>query len=102
MVAQGLTQSSLAEKAGVSQNAIYKILNSKTQKSRNLPEIAKALGVSVEELSSPSSIEEVSTAKARLLRKIQNADDASLEDIEKIVDAVLDLRRLKISAGIED
>lgn len=42
---QGLTQESLANLVGVSQNAISLIINGSTKKPRNLLEIAEALGV---------------------------------------------------------
>lgn len=45
------TQSDLAELAGVSQPTIWKLLKGKTRKSRELPSIARALGVSLDWLS---------------------------------------------------
>ena len=50
MEEQELTQTQLADKARVSQNAIYKILAGKTLKPRNITDIATALGVTAEYL----------------------------------------------------
>ena len=50
MEEQELTQTQLADKARVSQNAIYKILAGKTLKPRNITTIATALGVTAEYL----------------------------------------------------
>ncbi|MFC4699359.1 helix-turn-helix domain-containing protein [Glaciecola siphonariae] len=54
-VAAGLTQAELADKAGVSQNAISKIENGTTRKPKDIVAIAKALNVSVEYLSDGDS-----------------------------------------------
>lgn len=51
MEQQNLRQEDLAKLADISQNAISKIISGKTKEPRKLPRIAKALGVSVEELS---------------------------------------------------
>lgn len=48
----GLTQANLAEKAGVSQAAIQKLTSGKAESTRKIVEIANALGVRVEWLSS--------------------------------------------------
>lgn len=48
----GFTQSNLAEKAGVSQAAIQKLTSGKAESTRKIVEIANALGVRVEWLSS--------------------------------------------------
>lgn len=48
--AQGMTQQELADAAGTTQPAIYKIVNGKTKKPRILPEIAIALGVTIDYL----------------------------------------------------
>jgi transcriptional regulator with XRE-family HTH domain len=49
-LAKGWTQTQLAQRAHVSQQAIWKIETGKASESRKLPAIAAALGVSVEEL----------------------------------------------------
>lgn len=48
MQALGFSQDDLALRVGVSQTAIYKVLNGLTRKPRFIGEIASALGVSVE------------------------------------------------------
>jgi transcriptional regulator with XRE-family HTH domain len=51
MVDAGLTQAELAMKVGVSQPAIWRLVAGKTNTTRKLVEIANALGVSPEWLS---------------------------------------------------
>lgn len=48
MEAKGLSQSALARQLGLSQGAIAQMLNGTTTRSKHLPEIAQALGVSVD------------------------------------------------------
>jgi transcriptional regulator with XRE-family HTH domain len=48
----GITQEVLAEKAGVSQSLIHKLISGKALQSRKLPQIAAALGVNTDWLAS--------------------------------------------------
>ena len=98
----GLTQSQLAKKTGVSQNTISKIASGRTQNSRHLPAIAKAFELSVEELLDEKDHPppEISPTKARLLRKIENANDSALCDIENAVDAIIKTDEVKKNLGI--
>lgn len=50
MERQGMTQQRLAEASGVSQPAIQKILTGQTRRPRNLPELARALNITTNQL----------------------------------------------------
>lgn len=96
MSAQGITQERLAKMAGVSQNTVWKLLSGKTARSRHLPQIAAALGVTVDSLINSEDSEHIesSAAKQRLLRKIQEIEsDSELSAIEDIVNTVLGITR---------
>lgn len=102
MEGQGLTQKQLAEKAGVSQNTIFKITSGATKNSRHAPAIAKVFGLTTEELLSlePPPEPDKSPEKARLLRKVEDASETALPEIEKAVDAILKADEVKTKLGI--
>lgn len=97
----GLTQAELAKNIGVSQNTIFKIEKGVTLESSHFPKLAKALGMTTEQLLSNDyepPKPEVSPAKAKLIRKVMEADDAVLSDIEQAIDAALVVGNLKKKA----
>jgi len=65
MAAQAIKEHELAHRVGISQPAINKILKGKTTKSRYLPDIANALGVTLEELQKDGEFDEVSLTKMK-------------------------------------
>jgi len=90
-IKQGFTQRGLGEacRPKVSQNAIYKLENGQTLGSRNLPSIAKALGVSIEYLLDPDIIRAQDTIKTsvshrKILNFIQDYPDNS-EEVQTIL-----------------
>ncbi|MCB1622569.1 MAG: helix-turn-helix transcriptional regulator [Thiothrix sp.] len=95
-----MSQNELAEAADVSQNTVFKIERGLTKASRSLPAIAKALGQTVEALLSDDEPEApaISPAKARLLRKVEGADELTIPEIEKVVDAIINAETLKAEA----
>lgn len=103
MSRQGMTQDELARRVGATQPSIYKILNGKTLKPRNLPDIAAALGLTTEELlgDPPGEDGNLSPAHLRLQRKIEEASGEDLKAIEEIIDAILGLRKAKSKHGVE-
>jgi transcriptional regulator with XRE-family HTH domain len=103
MKERGFTQTSLAEAADISQNAIWKIVKGKTQSPQKLPEICHALGMSVDDFLNygNSTTEDVDSFKTRVLRKVQAADPNDLPEIEKLIDAIASLRRQKKNAGLD-
>lgn len=94
---KGMSQKELAKLIGKSQNTIYKIEADVTQKSAYLPEIAKALGTTLDELLNSSPVEEssISPERARLIRKIESAQQGSLKELESVIDAVLKVHETK-------
>lgn len=100
---RGFTQDSLANAANISQNAIWKITKGKTKSPQKLPEICRALGMSVDDFLNYGNEADtaVDSFKVRVLRKVQLADPKDLPDIEKLIDAVTLLRREKNNIGIE-
>lgn len=66
--ALGMTQPQLAEKVGISQAAINKIVTGKTKKTGFLREIAAALQCTVEELADPQASATLSEAPAQTYR----------------------------------
>jgi transcriptional regulator with XRE-family HTH domain len=90
MLERELTQEQVADMAGVSQNAVWKILAGKTLKPRCLPEIATALGVTVEYLVTG---ERNASPRQRLIDKVLDVDDKDIGSIETLVDSVLGIRR---------
>ena len=97
----GLTQAELAKNIGVSQNTIFKIEKGITLESGHFPKIAKALQMTTEQLLSEDyemPKPEISPAKAKSIRKLMEADDSLLSDIEQAIDAALVVGNLKKKA----
>lgn len=94
MKAQGFTQASLAKFVGVSQGTIWKIMTGKSQRSKYLPDIAKALGVSVSELiSSGESTESINKNQA-IHKEIECVlGGMSKEDLNKVLKYSNNLRQ---------
>lgn len=105
MKAQGFTQASLAKFVGVSQGTIWKIMTGKSQRSKYLPEIAKALGVSVSDLTSSGSTEKVNKNQA-VHKEIEDVlDGMNKEDLNKVLKYSSNLkqnRELEQDANQED
>lgn len=97
----GLTQAELAKSINVSQNTIFKIEKGITLESGHFPKLAKVLGMTTEQLLADDfepPKPEISPAKAKLIRKVMEADDALLADIEQAIDAALIVGNLKKQA----
>lgn len=97
---QKMSQNELAERIKTSQNTIHKIESGLTKRSGYIPAIAAALGLTTEELLSEQEISEPATSplQAKLIRKIQEADEETLTEIEEVLDAVLKIAKIKKKA----
>ncbi len=83
--ADDISQTELAESAGVSQPTIWKLLNGKTRKSKELPSIAAALGVNMEWLATGKGEiiggEQIASPRIDLSRMIPVwSDDGETDD----------------------
>lgn len=99
MLEQNLKQDDLARLAGVSQNTISKIVKGSTKESRKLPDIARALSVSVNDLvgSGGNPLPKVQTDKKSLMEiqdmlPLLTADEAEM--LNELVKNIIDRRRL--------
>ncbi|WP_010323653.1 XRE family transcriptional regulator [Marinobacterium stanieri] len=95
MSKQGLTQKELADAAGVSQPTIHKIVSGKTDNSRHLWKVAKALGCEVEDLYSDG---------LRTLDEIRNSKEAKIKESAGIYQPASEVfevpvRNAEVSAG---
>lgn len=101
----GMKQDDLARITGISQNAVHKILSGKTQKSRFLPDIAKALATTVEYLENGESKKDAKgeselqkSTRVKIFRDIDelldqvNTEDA--KDIKAFVENTIRRREL--------
>lgn len=98
---RGMSQGELAKLIKTSQNTIHKIESGETKRSGFIPAIAAALGCQTEELLSSAQPREpkISPYQAKLIRKIENADEEDLAEIELAINAVLKISKLKRIAG---
>lgn len=97
---QGMSQNDLAKRIGTSQNTIHKIENGETKRSGYIPAIAAELGFSAEELISGAvaASPDVTPMQAKLIRKIKDANEQDLTEIEEVMNAVLKIAELKRKA----
>lgn len=90
----GWTQQQLADAANVSQSMIGNIESGARAQPRKLPQLAKALGVTAEYLSSGEGPERPynlsDPAMARVLKVMSGATQSTREKIAKLVEAIAD------------
>lgn len=96
-IKHGMSQSDLARSIGTSQNTVSKIESGVTLRSGYFPAIAKVFKITTEELLSEHQPEEVDVDpyKAKLIRRIEEAPQEDLDEIEQAINAVLKLAELK-------
>ena len=98
--AKGLSQSALAEKAGVGQQLISQIEQGKNNSTKKLPEIAKALGCEIGDLDPRFRFKSISDS--HLAKKLNQLLDGSNEDELRLLDDYLDFRLSKREKSRED
>lgn len=96
----GMSQSELAKRVKTTQNTIHKIESGETKRSGFIPVIAEQLGCTTEELLGSGEVHktELSPMREKLIRKIKDADQQDLTEIEDAINAVLKIANLKRNA----
>lgn len=96
----GMSQSELAKRVKTTQNTIHKIETGETKRSGFIPAIAEQLGCTTEELlgAGEAPKAELSPMREKLIRKIKDADQHDLTEIEDAINAVLKIADLKRNA----
>lgn len=101
MAAQSIKEHELARQVGISQPAINKIVQGKTTRSRYLPDIAKALGVTLEELQAEEAINAVSLDKSNdkkvhreLEQLIPKLTQEEAQQIKRLIEIVMESNTL--------
>ena len=89
---RGLSQSALADKAGVGQQLISQIENGRNTTTKKLPQIAKALGCAIHDLDPaymPLTAQQDTAVMQKFTRIVEANDEAQLRELELYLDFLI-------------